>query len=302
MKIAITGTNGFLGQQLVHLLLSKGYEVIAIAKGEDRISNESHPRYKYYPVDITEEFELHDVLCIEEPDILIHAAAMTQVDECELNQDKCWDTNVQGTVHAVVNAELYCERLIYVSTDFVFDGEKGNYSETDKTRPISYYGETKVQAESFVEDCEIPWAIVRTCLVYGNALSGTRGNIISWVKQNLEQGNPIKVVSDQVRTPTYVEDLAKGILLIIEKNAEGIYHISGKDVLTPFEMAIRTADYFGLDKQLIEKVDASVFVQPAKRPPKTGFDISKARRELGYEPVEFEEGLKKMFESVSGES
>jgi dTDP-4-dehydrorhamnose reductase len=301
MKIAITGTNGFLGQHLVLLLLSKGYEVIAIAKGEDRTSNESHPRYKYYSVDITEDFGLHDVLCIETPDILVHAAAITQVDECELNQDKCHDVNVQGTVRAIVAAELYCKRLIYVSTDFVFDGEMGNYSETDETRPVSYYGETKVWAESFVADCEIPWAIVRTCLVYGNALSDTRSNIISWVKQSLEQGKPIKVVSDQVRTPTYVEDLAKGIQLIIEQNAEGVYHISGKDVLTPFEMAIRTADYFGLDKQLIEKVDASIFVQPAKRPPKTGFDISKARRELGYEPVEFEEGLRKMAEIVRRE-
>jgi len=294
MKIAITGTNGLLGQHLVHLLLAHGYQVVALAKGDDRTSFESHLSYKYYPVDISEDFGLHDVLSIEVPDILVHAAAITQVDECELNQDKCWDINVQGTVRALVAAELFSKRFIYVSTDFVFDGEKGNYSETDETSPVSYYGVTKLRAESFVSDSEIPWVIVRTCLVYGNALSGTRNNIISWVKQNLEQGKPIKVVSDQVRTPTYVEDLAKGILLIIEKKVEGIYHISGKDVLTPFEMAVRTADYFGLDKQLIEKVDASVFVQPAKRPPKTGFDISKAGKELGFEPVGFEEGLRKM--------
>ena len=294
MKIAITGTNGLLGQHLVHLLLTQGYQVVALAKGEDRNSFESHPNYKYYSADITEDFDLHDVSCIEKPDILVHAAAITQVDECELNQDNCWEVNVQGTVRALVAAELYSKRFIYVSTDFVFNGETGNYSEIDEASPVSYYGVTKLQAESFVTDCEIPWAIVRTCLVYGNALSGTRSNIISWVRQNLEQGKTIKVVSDQVRTPTYVEDLAKGILLIIEQSAEGIYHISGKDVLTPYQMAIRTADYFGLDKQLIEKVDASVFMQPAKRPPKTGFDISKARKELGYEPVGFEEGLRKM--------
>jgi dTDP-4-dehydrorhamnose reductase len=302
MKIAVTGTNGLLGQHLVQLLLSKDYQVVAISKGDDRTSYVSHPQYKYYSVDISEDFGLHDVLCMEEPDIFVHAAAITQVDECELNQDKCYEVNVQGTVRALVAAELYSKRFIYVSTDFVFDGEKGNYSENDETKPVSYYGETKLNAESLVTDCEIPWTIVRTCLVYGNALSGTRSNIISWVKQNLEQGKPIRVVSDQVRTPTYVEDLAIGILLIIEKNAEGIYHISGKDVLTPFEMAIRTAEYFGLDKQLIEKVDASVFSQPAKRPPKTGFDISKARKVLGYEPRGFDEGLRKMFENVSGES
>ncbi len=302
MKIAITGTNGLLGQHLVRLLLSKGYQVVALAKGNDRSFNESHPGYKYYSVDISDDLNLHVLLCIEKPDILVHAAAITQVDECELNEKKCWDVNVQGTVRALVAAEFYSKHFIYVSTDFVFDGRKGNYSETDETSPISYYGVTKLQAESFVTDCEIPWAIVRTCLVYGNALSGTRSNIISWVKQNLEQNKPIKVVCDQVRTPTYVEDLAEGILLIIEKKAEGIFHISGKDVLTPYEMAIRTADNFGLNKLLIGKVDASLFVQPAKRPPKTGFDISKARRELGYEPVGFEEGLKKMFENVNRET
>ena len=105
------------------------------------------------------------------------------------------------------------------------------------------------------------------------------------------------MVSDQYRTPTYAGDLVKGIILIIKQRAIGIYHISGKDYLTPFDMAIATADYHGLDRSLIKKVDASVFSQPAKRPLKTGFDISKARTTLGYEPVSFEEGLRLMAES-----
>lgn len=104
-------------------------------------------------------------------------------------------------------------------------------------------------------------------------------------------------MNDQIRTPTYVEDLAKGIMLIIEKRTTGIFHIAGKDILTPYEMAIATAGYCNLNKSLIKKVDASVFKQPAKRPLKTGFDISKARKELAFEPVSFEEGLRKMFES-----
>jgi dTDP-4-dehydrorhamnose reductase len=132
---------------------------------------------------------------------------------------------------------------------------------------------------------------VRTCLVYGNLLKGKRSNIISWVKESLEQGKTIQVVSDQLRTPTYVEDLAKGIALIIDKKATGIYHISGRDLLTPYDMAIKTANKFQLDTSKIVKVDASTFKQPGRRPLKTGFIIDKARKELGYEPRSFEEGI-----------
>jgi dTDP-4-dehydrorhamnose reductase len=148
-------------------------------------------------------------------------------------------------------------------------------------------------AESIVETSNLSWSIVRTCLVFGNPVAGTRPNIISWVKHSLQEGKRIKVVSDQVRTPTYVEDLAKGILLVLEKRADGVFHISGKDRLTPYDMAIATARLLLLDEQLIEKVDASVFSQPARRPLRTGFDISKARQELGFEPLSFDEALKR---------
>jgi dTDP-4-dehydrorhamnose reductase len=129
--------------------------------------------------------------------------------------------------------------------------------------------------------------------VYGNTPGG-RPNIISWVKQSLEAGKPIKVVSDQWRTPTYVEDLARGILLLIQKNATGIYHLSGRDTLSPYGMALETAALAGLDASLIERVDAATFSQPAKRPPVTGFDITKAVTELGYDPLSFAEGLRRM--------
>ena len=118
--------------------------------------------------------------------------------------------------------------------------------------------------------------------------------MVSWVQNNLSQGKPIQVVSDQWRTPTYVEDLAKGILLAIENKAKGIYHISGEELLTPYDMAMATAAYLALDINLIEKVTASIFVQAAKRPAKTGFIIDKAKNELGFRPLSFKEGLKKM--------
>jgi dTDP-4-dehydrorhamnose reductase len=296
MKILVTGANGLLGQHLVKQLLEKGYTVIATGRGEARIAFEGWgQQFAYLPMDIADATSVQAVMDAVKPEVMVHAAAMTQVDICERDPELCERINVTGTSLVLVDAEVYCKQFIYISTDFVFDGEAGNYKEEDDLKPISYYGFTKMQAEAITETSTIPWAIVRTCLVYGNTLQGTRSNIITWVKESLEQGKPIKVVADQWRTPTYVEDLAKGIVLIIEKQATGIYHISGKDLVTPYDMALQTADLFQLDNSKIERVDAATFTQPGKRPPKTGFVIEKARKELGYEPVSFAEGLKQMF-------
>lgn len=292
-KILITGANGFLGQHLVKLLLQKGYHIIAVARGENRLPFTPSENFSYYDADITNDFLVNGIMEKETPHTVIHAAAMTQADDCQLNQESCEDVNVRATARLLVSAELFSRHFIYISTDFVFDGEKGDYKEDDDINPLSWYGFTKVQAEGIVETSEIPFAIVRTCLVYGNTLTGTRKNIVTWVKESISAGKRIKVVHDQWRTPTYAEDLAIGILLIIEKDATGVFHISGKDKLTPYDIAMQTAAICKLDNSLIEKVDAASFSQPARRPPKTGFNISKARKELGFEPVSFEEGLKK---------
>lgn len=295
MKVLVTGANGLLGQHLVKQLLEGPDVVIATGRGASRLPFDVSRRFRYYETDISDEIGLYEVMNIEKPECVVHAAAMTQVDECELQREKCERINVQGTANVVSLAEETARFLIYVSTDFVFDGRQGDYREEDALNPLSWYGFTKMQAESIVQTAEIPWAIVRTCLVYGKADGSTRSNIVSWVKQSLEQGKPIKVVADQWRTPTYVEDLARGIRLIIEKQATGIYHLSGRDKLSPYEMALQTAERFHLDKGLIERVDARTFVQPGRRPPKTGFVIEKAQRELGYEPLSFAEGMDHMF-------
>lgn len=291
MKILVTGANGLLGQQLVQLLVGEGYRVVATGRGGSRLPASLAAQCTWYDIDITDEWAVHELFVKEAPEVVVHAAAMTQVDECQLHPERCEAVNVKATAQLVLEAEAVSRHFIYLSTDFVFDGEKGDYSEDDHQNPISWYGFTKVQAESVVETAGLPWTIVRTCLVYGDTPAGGRSNIIGWVKKSLAEGKPIKVVSDQWRTPTYVGDLATGILLIIRRQAEGVYHISGKDRLSPYEMALKTAAHAGLDASLIERVDAGSFTQPAKRPPATGFDISKARRELGYEPRSFEEGL-----------
>jgi dTDP-4-dehydrorhamnose reductase len=294
MKVLITGANGLLGQHLTKLLLHKNYEVIATGRGESRLPFSSLSNFTYRSMDVTNALETFPVMSDEKPDVVVHAAAMVQVDDCELRPQQCERVNVQGTSQILTDAETFSGHFIFISTDFVFDGEQGNYSEEDEAKPISLYGFSKLQAESIVQTSTIPFAIVRTCLVYGNLLQGNRSNIISWVKESLQQGKTIQVVGDQQRTPTYVEDLAKGIALIIEQKATGIYHISGKDQLTPYEIALKTAGKFNLDASKIVKVDASTFKQPGRRPLKTGFNIDKARNELGYEPMSFDESLKLM--------
>ncbi|CAN5555883.1 dTDP-4-dehydrorhamnose reductase [soil metagenome] len=298
MKILITGANGLLGQHLVKLILdSTSNEIMATSKREPRLVIQDS-RIHYYSLDITDGMAVNLLLEKLRPDTIIHCAALTQVDECEQNPIKAWEINVTATRFLVEAAKQINAFMIFVSTDFVFDGIHGPYKETDEVNPVSYYGSTKVAAEKAVAESGMPYAIVRTCLLYGNILFGTRSNVISWVKENLEQGQKIKVVSDQWRTPTYIEDLAKGILLIADKKVTGLFHISGKDFLSPYDMAMATAEYLHLDASLIEKVDASVFTQPAKRPATTGFVIEKAKKELGYEPLSFREGLQKMLGDV----
>jgi dTDP-4-dehydrorhamnose reductase len=297
MKILITGANGLLGQHLIQELLHQQFTVVATSKGPSRLPFEPSAQFSYRTLDITDELNLENVMEEERPDVVVHAAAMTQVDECEKNPDLCEKTNVFGTTQLLVDAEAHSQYIIYLSTDFVFDGLNGLYREDDDLRPINFYGFTKMQAEAIMHTSEIPWAIVRTCLVYGNPLQGTRSNIVNWVRESLQEGEPIKVVSDQLRTPTYVGDLAKGLVEMINRKATGIYHLSGKEQLTPYQMALKTADHFSLDKSLITEVTADTFTQPAKRPPSTGFNITKAEKDLNFKPLTFEEGLNQMGET-----
>ena len=294
MKVLITGANGFLGYYLVEQLLAKKFSVIATGKGDCRLPFNDDTNFQWLSMDFTDPFSIHDVFEKIKPDVLVHSGAMSKPDECETDQMKAYLVNVEGTVQLLINSEELKSFFVFLSTDFVFDGERGMYSEDDNPGPVNYYGRTKLEAEEAVKEYEHDWAIVRTVLVYGKNHSG-HSNILKTVKEKLEKGEEYSVFDDQVRTPTYVEDLAKGIVSIIEKKATGVFHLSGKDILTPYQMAIKTAEYLKLDSSVIKKVTAASFNQPAKRPLKTGLIIDKARKELGYEPISFDEGLKKTF-------
>lgn len=302
MKILITGANGLLGQKLVSLLApKKEINVIATARGKSRLSSE-YGSFLYESMDIANREEVIQVVSLHKPDVIINTAAMTNVDECEKEKQACMQLNVEAVKFLVEAAERTSAFLLHLSTDFIFSGEEGPYDEEGIPAPVNFYGESKLLGEQVVMERNIKWAIARTVLVYGIVPDMSRSNIILWVKGSLEAQKPIQVVDDQWRTPTLAEDLAMGCYLIAKQQAEGIFNISGSDMLTPYEMAMKTADFFGLDKSLITRTDSTKFTQPAKRPPKTGFIIEKAKSSLGYQPHSFDEGIKIVAEQASAVS
>ncbi|MFN2458492.1 MAG: NAD(P)-dependent oxidoreductase [Chitinophagaceae bacterium] len=292
--VLITGANGFAGYYLAQQLLQKKYKVIATGKGACRLLFQEQ-NFIYETMDFTNDESIKQVFDKYYPQIVVHAGAMSKPDDCETAKDNAFLTNVTGTIYLLKHAAGLKNFFIFLSTDFIFEGTKLTYKEDDIPGPVNYYGETKLLAEGEVKRYGHDWSIVRTVLVYGHPKLG-RQNILTTVANALKKGETLNIFDDQVRTPTYVEDLASAIVSIIEKKAKGIFHISGKDVLTPYQMAVAVVEHLKLDKNGINKVTAETFQQPARRPSKTGFDISKARKELAFEPITFEEGLRRTFE------
>ena len=297
-RLLITGSNGLLGQKLVELLRKQAnVDLIATARGVNRLPVTDG--YTYASLDITDQEEVNAVFDQFKPEIVIHTAAMTNVDTCETDQEGCDLLNVDAVAFIIQACEKHNSYLCHLSTDFIFDGADGPYTEEGIANPISYYGESKLKAEQLLFDSTIRWSIARTVLVYGIVPDMSRSNIVLWVKKSLEEGKTIQVVTDQFRTPTLAEDLAIGCWLLAKDEVEGIFNISGSDFLTPYEMAVMTADYYGLDKSLLQKADSSTFQQTAKRPARTGFVLDKAKKVLGYAPRTFQEGIALMAQQVA---
>jgi len=290
MKILITGSNGLLGQKLVANLLSRDIDFLATSKGENR--NQDCPNEKYYSLDICVQSVIEELFDKFKPSHVIHTAAITNVDACELDPDLCYLVNVQATqflVEASIKHEAHFQLL---STDFVFDGLKGNYNEEDIPNPLSHYASSKVKAEQILLECQYKnWSIVRTIIVYGIGNNLSRTNIVCWAKDALSNGQEMRIIDDQFRAPTWAEDLAWACIRICKLNKTGIFHISGPETLSIFEIVQRVARYFSLPTNTLERTDSSTLNQPAKRPPRTGFDLAKSKKELGYNPMTLEETL-----------
>ena len=298
MKILITGSNGLLGQKLIDLYKNNSeHTLIATARGENRYADKHG--YVYESLDITNEQEVTNIITKHQPEVVINTAAMTNVDACETEREGCDHLNINAVKYLVNACNKNNAHLVQVSTDFIFNGTHGPLTETEKPNPISYYGLSKLKGEEEVINHSKSWSILRTVLVYGIVSDMSRSNIVLWAKGALESGKSINVVSDQFRTPTLAEDLAMGCKLAADKKAQGIYNISGKDFLSVFDIVFRVADFWKLDKSLLNISTSEGIKQPAKRPPITGFILDKAVKELGYNPHSFEEGLALLNEQLN---
>lgn len=289
MRILVTGSNGLLGQKLTNLLQEKN-DIALIATARSKSAVEIR-RGKFITLDISDRAAVDSTLSNEKPEVVINTAAMTMVDPCEVEREACWKNNVLAVRNLINACRDNQTRLVHLSTDFIFDGSSGPLDETAIPSPVNFYGESKLAAENLISQSDIDWCIIRTVLVYGVTADMSRSNLVLWVKKSLLEGKSIRVVDDQFRTPTLAEDLAMGCYLAASNAASGVFHVSGNEMMTPYEMAIRTADFFNLDKTLIHPTDSASLAQLARRPARTGFIITKAQRELGFNPRSLDEGL-----------
>ena len=297
-KILITGSNGLLGQKLIDLYLKNNdVKLIATARGINRYPIDEG--YEYAIMDITSFEQVQEVIKKYKPHCIINTAAMTNVDQCEEDMVGAENLNINAVSHLIDAANQVDAHFIQLSTDFIFDGKAGPYKEDDEPNPLSFYGKTKLEAEKIIRAKSNKWSIIRTILVYGIVHDMSRSNIVLWAKNALEKGQPFKIVDDQFRSPTLAEDLAIGCQLVEQKEAEGIYNISGKDQMSIVSLVERVADYFQLDKTSIERVSSSTLNQPAKRPPITGFNLDKSVKQLGYNPHSFEEGIELLMRQLT---
>lgn len=283
-RILITGANGLLGQALVaRMSRFPEYDVLATSRDDT-------PRFEggscgYAPLDITNASDVEALFRDFSPNVVINSAAMTQVDHCEEARSACWDVNARAVEYLAEQCQEYGARLIQVSTDFVFDGEDGPYREDARPNPVNYYGRSKLAAENAARGAGMSkWAIVRTILLYGTAHDLGRSNFVLWLLDELMHGRPVHIVTDQWRTPTYVDDLATGIERLVHYEKTGLFHMSGREMMSMYDFALTIADVFGQDPSLIHPVTSDYFEDAAPRPPRTGFIVLKAETEVGYKP------------------
>ena len=291
MKILITGSNGLLGQKLLQKLRKDlSVELIATSKGENRVSKKGD--YTYFDLDITDNDAIAKLISKEKPQVVMNTAAMTNVDLCEDEKKDCDALNVEAVRYLADACAKIDAHLIQISTDFIFDGEDGPYTEKDMPNPLSYYGLSKLKSEQLLQAHSVKWTILRTIIVFGVGENLSKGNIVLWAKGALEKGDPLNIIDDQFRAPTLAEDLADICILASKKKALGIFNASGKDIMSIYEIVERIAKHYGKSTDNLNKISTATLKQKACRPPKTGFILDKSRKELGYNPHSFEECLK----------
>ncbi|HSC52085.1 MAG TPA: SDR family oxidoreductase [Phnomibacter sp.] len=294
MRILITGVSGFVGRNLAaYWCKHPGHDIAGMGRSSEKPAMLSGS-LQYLCCGLTNQQEVLETINHYQPDWVIHCAAMSKPNDCELQQELCYQVNVEATQYVIDACKATKSKLLFMSTDFVF-GDNGPYAEEDQYAPVNYYGESKMLAEQFVKESGLHWAIVRTVLVYGKQEPGMQPTFPQWVSGQLQQGKNIKVFTDQLRSATYVQDLVCGIDAIVQQNAKGIFHIAGEEVYTPYGIAQLVAAHFAYNPELVQPATRADFAEPARRPICSTLDITKAKSELGYKPHSLSAVLTQIF-------
>ncbi len=292
-RLLLTGSNGLVGQAVLRAVaqaVTPEWTVIACGRGAPRGLSLTVP---YVSIDVADSMSFGPCLQELAPAYVLHAAAMTQVDECEIAHMTAYNQNVQAveTLLAAIPSTCF---VLHLSTDFVFDGTQSPYAEDATYSPCNYYGLTKQYAEQRLQTALQPWTVVRTSLVYGYGESLRRLPFLSQVKKRLKKGEHVRMVDDQWRQPTFVDDLATACLRLLTERKEGIFHISGEERFTPYEMVCTAARDWGYDLAYVHAVSTDTFATPATRPKETIFCLDKAKKELGYSTHTLKEALQSL--------
>ena len=278
--ILIIGANGFLGSNILQLRKTKEVRDLNYQFLAADIENSNVPiDVTFYHINITNPQDLLKKIEIISPDVILLTAAMTNVDQNEVDKDLATAINTEGPKNVLEACKKTDSKFVFMSTDFIFDGisKEGNYNENDTPNPLSYYAKTKYNAEQAIINSEIEYTICRTAVLYG--WNKNKQNFITWIIKKLQKNEPIQIVTDQLNSPTFVKNLAEIILKLIEKDAKGIYHTAGDCTLNRYEIALKCAEVFNLKKELISHIES--LEQIAMRPKNAGLDITKLKKLIG---------------------
>jgi len=280
-KVLVIGASGLLGSKLYeHFSTLQDYQVIGTGlKYHDR-------GLRYYDI-TSKDFSLFKET---KPDVVIHSAGVTNVDYCEKNQEEAGKVNFEGTENVIEACKLNNSKLVYFSTDFVFDGKKGDYKEEDAPNPLSYYARTKLKSEQIVKNSGLDYLILRVAVLYS---AKQNGKFVDWCITQLRTKHYIDLVADHIRTPTLVDDIAQALDFLLKNKKSGIYHVAGSERLSAYSMGLRIAEVFNLEKEYIKPILSNKFKQPAQRPRDSSLNTQKLRSD-GIKMSGFVEGLEKI--------
>lgn len=285
--VLITGANGLLGQKLCRDF-SPAHKVIATDLHSENFL--SFPNLSYESLNLTDRKALEFHVRFYHPAAIINAAANTDVDACEIHRTQAWAVNVGAVKNLVTVCRERKIRLVQLSTDYVFDGEKGPYSEDDPTHPVNFYGQTKLESENLIKQSGIDSLIVRTNVLYGFGKRVNKNSLL-WLLDKLSAGEKIEVANDQFGNPTLADNLSECILEMVERNLSGVFHVGGAEYLSRYDFALKVADKFGFESANISSTKTKMLNQKAERPLRGGLKTEKARSALKTKLLNVEQGL-----------